>query len=171
MSDKESITVVVRVRPPRTPDAQVCVSSGDAQGAVITTDNSAERNGKQLGFVYSGAFFWNSPEPCTNARLYEAAGRVLLNEALRGYNTSLLAYGQTVRREAIERRVGAPLTSGSLLFSSGLRAGERQDVHVLWSWRRARSCPASGQRALRETRGVACGDDLYSSALDDRNLQ
>lgn len=93
-NEKDCVTVVVRVRPPRT-DAQVCVSAGDGRGAVITTDNSAERQGKQLGFVYTGAYFWNSPEPCTNHILYEANGRALLSEALKGFNTSLLAYGQT----------------------------------------------------------------------------
>lgn len=98
------MTVVVRVRPPKTPDAQVCVSAGEAAGAVVTTDNSAERQGKQLGFVYSGAYFWNSPQPCTNSLLYEANGRSLLNEALKGYNTSLLAYGQTGTRARPEAR-------------------------------------------------------------------
>ena len=96
MDEKRDLVVVaVRVRPPRTTDAQCCVSAGETPGAVITTDTSDERKGKQLAFGFARGFFWNAPETSSTRSVYEAVGRSLLEQALRGYNTSLLAYGQT----------------------------------------------------------------------------
>jgi len=85
--------VAVRVRPPRA-DQAVCVSAGETSGTVITTDNSAERNGKQLSFSYARAFFYDAPDPSTRA-VYDAVGRALVEQAMKGYNVSMLAYGQT----------------------------------------------------------------------------
>ena len=96
----DAVVVAVRVRPPRSvaaadgqqpQQATVCVSAGETPGAVVTTDTSAERCGKQLQFVYSRAFF----EACSTREVYDAVGRAVLEQSLRGYNTSLLAYGQT----------------------------------------------------------------------------
>ena len=127
----ELVVVAVRVRPPRLADALCCVSAGDSPGAVITTDTSEERKGKQLAFGFARGFFWNSPESSSTRAVYDAVGRALLEQALKGYNTSLLAYGQTGARAAPARRVAAPGRKADKSMAMYRHCRLREDAHVL----------------------------------------
>jgi hypothetical protein len=91
----EKVAVVLRARPPRADRGRPCVSAGEGRGTVLTHDGGADRQGKVLSFSYTRAFFWDTPGASTTRDLYDAVGRTLLAQTLRGYHTSLLAYGQT----------------------------------------------------------------------------
>jgi hypothetical protein len=91
----DKVTVVVRARPPAAEGARTCVRGDEGGRDVLTSDGGGERAGKALRFTYSRAFFWDAPGASTTRDVYEGVGRHVLEQALAGFHTSLLAYGQT----------------------------------------------------------------------------
>ncbi|KAK7487890.1 hypothetical protein BaRGS_00020791 [Batillaria attramentaria] len=82
------VKVVIRVRPPLSADAKVCVSTtGDSKVEIFNHRNVREN----LQYQFSSVFDKSS----TQRDVFDAYVRPLLNHALEGENVSIFAYGPT----------------------------------------------------------------------------
>jgi hypothetical protein len=89
----DKVTVVVRARPPASEGARTCVRGDEGGRDVLTSDGQGA--GKALRFTYARSFFWDAPGASTTRDVFLAVGWHVLQQALAGFHTSLLAYGQT----------------------------------------------------------------------------
>ena len=113
-----NVRVAVRVRPFNKREkalnaASVVDLDDDGKRVTLRDPNATERDDRTKTFVFDHAYGADSTQPAVYADL----GRPLIDTALKGYNGTIFAYGQTgrcalvARRPRYARRAPPPLPS------------------------------------------------------------
>ena len=99
--DHESISVHVRIRPLLAHEA----ASGERSAWKTTKDATLTCSDDGAVYSYNNVF----PEACSSDEVYKATAHPMVQAAMRGYNGTVFAYGQTVGGQAMHIQLNPPI--------------------------------------------------------------